>query len=180
MDLIRILLYFFIGCSLASLLWATLSLAPWVPAKKKDLPRIKAALALRSGETVYDLGAGNGRVAIYLAGQTSARVVGVELALPLYLICRGRWFFSRPPRPTFIFRDFFRLDLRAANAVYVFGLPEKLAGRFSRKLLSELKPSARVVSYVFPIAAWRPVRVDKETAADLPIYIYQLADQRRL
>jgi cyclopropane fatty-acyl-phospholipid synthase-like methyltransferase len=48
---------------------------------------------LQPGEKFYDLGCGNGKVVIYAAKNFPIEAIGVELAFPLYLICKIRQFF---------------------------------------------------------------------------------------
>src|SRR5436190_906790 len=66
-----------------------LSLAPWVPTRKRDLERILRLAALKSGETFYELGCGDARVARYVARQRpDVHVVGIEMSPILYAIAR--------------------------------------------------------------------------------------------
>lgn len=157
-----------------SLALAGKSLAPFVPARRKDLPRILKLANLKSGEIFYDLGCGIGAVAIG-AGQIPGVVsVGVEIAWPLYIICRLRRLFHKNKNITFVLKNLYKTDLSNADVVYVFGLPATLKLKLKEKLQRELKPGARIISYAFKIDGLNPEIVDKPTPKDLTIYLYKI------
>lgn len=159
---------------IGSFVIAASSMAPWVPAWKKDLPRIFALAQLQPGETFYDLGCGNGKVVLCAGQQYQAKATGIELALPMYVVCKVRQLVYRNPNISFRFGNLFSTDISDADVVYVFGMPDKLANRLRDKLKNELTPGTRVVSYVFPIAELEPIHVDKPTEKDVSIYLYQM------
>ncbi len=66
------------------------SFAPWVPCRSKDLKRIFNLADLKPKEVFYDLGCGNGKTVIYANKNFQAKSIGIELALPLFLICKIR------------------------------------------------------------------------------------------
>lgn len=157
---------------LISYAYACFSFAPWVPCWRKDLKRIFKLADLQAGEVFYDLGCGSGQTVLYAARQFQARAIGVELALPLYLICQLKKLVTRTDNVQFKWKNLFSEDLTCADAVYFFGMPHSIAAKLKLKLEQELKPGARVISYVFPIHGWRPVLVDKPTPKDAAIYLY--------
>ncbi len=157
-----------------SFMIAAWSMAPWVPAWKKDLPRIFSLAQLQPGETFYDLGCGNGKVVLCAGEMYQAKATGIELALPLYLVCKVRQVMYRNPNIAFRFGNLFSQDISDADVVYVFGMPDKLSARLRKKLEAELKPGTRVVSYVFPIGDLAPIHIDKPNPDDVSIYLYQM------
>lgn len=62
-------------------------------------------------------------------------------------------------------------DLSGYDAVYVFLMPETYE-KIRPKFETELKPGARVVSYVWPIPGWEPTRVDEQIGA-LKMHYYE-------
>lgn len=149
------------------------SLAPWVPMWQKDLPRILRLAQLQPTETFYDLGCGNGKTVLYVAEHCSGQAIGVELAWPLWLVCKFRQWRSGRTNVQFYWRNLFRINLATADVVYVFGMPEKLRHTLRLKLERELKPGSRVISYVFPIVGWQPTIVDKPGQQAITIFLYQ-------
>jgi len=173
MELFSIILLLSI---LATVAIAANSLAPWVPTKKKDLPRILRLSQPRKGQKFYDLGCGNGKVAFYAFRHSQADIIGIELALPFYLICKIRQLSNRGKRLKFIFGNLYRRDLSAADAVYIFAASsDKLSGKITNKLKRELKPGARVITYAFPIPGWKAETMDKPGETDIAIYLYKIA-----
>ena len=67
----------------------------------------------------------------------------------------------------------FKLNLKNADVVFVFGMPKTLAKKFKEKVERECKPGARIISYVFPVEGWTPVVKDRPTDKDMTIYLYQ-------
>ncbi|MDP3900628.1 MAG: methyltransferase domain-containing protein [bacterium] len=168
------LLFIIIFILLFSYMLAAVSLAPWVPACRRDLARVFALADLKSGETFYDLGCGNGRMVFYAAQNFDVKAFGIELALPMIIICKLRLFFHKNKNVVFRWQNLFKADLSRADVVYIFGLPEKLKNKISQKLKKDLKPGARVVSYAFKIAGWQPVEASKPEAKDVSIYLYHV------
>jgi len=156
----------------ATIGWAAFSFAPWLPMHSRDLKRVFALLALKEGETFYDLGCGNGKVALYAGKHYDARVTGLELALPLLWLCKLRRLLGRQKNVRFKWRNLFRADLSQADVVYFFGIPSTIKAKLKQKLARELKPGARVVSYAFQVDGWQAAAVSKPCKTDIPIYLY--------
>ncbi len=172
--IILIIILIAICLSFLNAVWAANSLAPWVPSKKRDLQRIFKLAALKPNETFYDSGCGNGKVVFYACKNFPVKAVGLEIFLPLFLICKIRQFFHRGANLTFKYKNLFKEDLSAADVVYVFGMPRAIKNKLKQKLERELKPGSRVISYTFPITGWVPEIIDKPNKGKLSIYLYKI------
>ena len=149
--------------------------APWVPSRKKDLPRILKLANLKATDTFYDLGSGTGSVVMYISKHSTARVIGVEIGLPFYFISKLRRLISQRKNLTLRYNNFFWEDLAPANAVFLFGASSKhIRPKLIDKLKTELKPGAKVISYIFPIPGWQATLVDRPSKKDFSIYIYTI------
>lgn len=151
---------------------ASLSLAPWVPTRGRDLKRILELAGLKQGEIFYDLGCGNGKTVFYVAENSGAEAIGVELAYPLYLYCRIKQLFFKKKNIKFKLKSLFMENLEQANAVYIFGMEDKMKNKLKEKMERELKKGARVLTYAFPIQGWEPAEVSKPSPKDVSIYLY--------
>lgn len=173
MDYWSLLILIIFNLILLSMLLSSISMAPFVPTRTRDLGRIIKIARLKQDEVFYDLGCGNGKV-VFAAGAAGARAIGVELSFPNYLICEIRKLFKRPLGVFFKFGDLHKYDLSGADVVYLFGTPSGIDSKLKNKLLKELKPGARVISYVFEIKGWQAAETDKLDDGEVAIYLYKM------
>ncbi len=154
-------------------MYASFSVAPWLPVFKKDIKRIIRLADLKPGKVIYDLGSGDGRVLIGLANNTDAsRVIGYEISFLFYLISYLRiLFLGLSKKAEIIFGDFLYRDLSNADVIFFFLTPmamKKLKPKFEK----ELKKGTRILSYNFSIPGWKKIAVDRPNENDMPIHIY--------
>jgi SAM-dependent methyltransferase len=112
---------------------------------------------VRSGQVVYDLGCGDGRIVI-AAARRGARGVGIDIDPER--VAEARAAAERAGvgnRATFRRADMFMVDLREADVVTLFLLPS-LNVRLMPQL-EKLKPGARIVSHQFSMKGARPAKV---------------------
>ena len=95
-----------------------LSPVPYFPSNKKDLPLILKALSLKNGQTVIDLGAGDGVIIFEAAMMTykkklSTRFIAVELNPVLILIMNLRKSFHPNKKNIIIVQgDMFKINVK--------------------------------------------------------------------
>jgi SAM-dependent methyltransferase len=109
-------------------------------------------------DIVYDLGSGDGRIAIAAAEQFGARAVGIEIDPRLVrdseVLARAA---GVDDRVQFLAQDLFDTDISAATVVTLYLLPS-LNARLPPKLNAELAPGTPVVSHAFRIGDVPPER----------------------
>lgn len=99
-------------------------------------------------ETVYDIGAGDGRLLIDAKRRCPGiRAIGYENALGVWLIGKLRILFSGQD-VTLLLRNALRDDLSAANAVFLYLGPEMMSA-LEAKFDRELRPGTKVISHSF-------------------------------
>lgn len=149
-------------------------MAPWVPMRSRDLKRVFELAKLKDGQVFYDLGCGNGKVVLYAARNFNVQAIGIEIGIPLYITCILRKFFGRVKNAHFKYKSLFSEDISKADVVYLFGMNRTLKERMVKKLLTELKPGARIISYVFEIEGLPLTESSMGDASkkELPIYLY--------
>ena len=132
------------------------------PDVRTPYPTVRALLELANvtgKDVVYDLGSGDGRIVITAARELGARGVGVEIDPAL--VAESRATARRlglTERVRFVEQDLFQTDLGEATVVTLY-LSADLNRKLRPKLLAELKPGSRIVSYDFDMGDWTPDRV---------------------
>ena len=152
------------------------SIAPWFPMKRRDLTRVNRLAALKPGETFVELGSGDGRVCLYIAQKNpDCTVVGIEMALIIYLLSRVRLVMSPQKNLTLLHKNALKHDLRSADVVYTFASIHSINTKLKEKFLADLRPGARIISYVFSIKSWNGEQfTDKPDKKSEPIHVYTM------
>jgi len=145
--------------------------APFVPTKKRDVARFLKLAEIKPGQKMYDLGCGDGRL-VKAAADAGAEAKGIEVSFLPFLLANIRKFFSKSKsRIKIKYQNIWHANLGDADIIYVWLMPkvnEKLQKKFER----ELKPGTKVITYVWPIKDWRPVKID-EIPNGLKLFLYE-------
>ena len=130
---------------------AAKSMAPWVPTKKKDIERFLTVLELQKWDKFLEIWCWDARVARAVAEKfPSIDVRGIELAFPIYFLARLKNI-SWPKNLSILLANAFKQDFWKYDAIYVYGMPDKMWEKIVPKFLREAKSWARLYSYVFSI-----------------------------
>lgn len=134
----------------------------WVPTPDELVTAMLKEAGTQPSDLVYDLGAGDGKIAIAAAKEFGARAVGIEynpkmVELANCLVQAA----GVTDKVKIIEGDIFKEDFSAATVVTMYLLPslnEKLI-----PTLLKMKPGTRIVSNSFLMGDWKPdrtIRVD--------------------
>ena len=111
---------------------------------------------IQSGEVLYDLGSGDGRIPIAAARQFGIRAVGIEIDPKLVTEAEANAISAGVSElVSFRNENMFRIDVSEASVVTLY-LSEKLNVLLRPKLLRELRPGSRIVSHDFRMGDWKP------------------------
>ena len=153
----------------------TNKLAPYVSSPVRVVDRMLEMANIKPGETVYDLGCGDGRILIAAAEKYKAKAVGVEISPKLAAAATAR--IEREgisSQARVIQGDLLDVDLTGADVVTIYlatSLNEKLRPRLERYL----KTGARVVSHDYAVPGWKPSKVDTtDNGRGHVIYLYEM------
>jgi SAM-dependent methyltransferase len=156
------------------------NLAPYIPTPQVIVDRMLEAAHIKAGETVYDLGSGDGRIIISAAQKYGARGVGVELSEDLCRIANARIrALGLAQQVKVIHGNLLKVDLSPADVVTIYLLTSS-NDRLKPNLEKYLKPGTRVVSNDFEIRGWKPSEVLRIPAAGAThtIYVYEIPGRR--
>jgi precorrin-6B methylase 2 len=154
---------------------------PFVPTPEPVVRRMLTVAALKPGELLYDLGAGDGRILSSAVKQFNARAIGVELHASRYEAIAKRIERERLGNSAAAIQaDFFQINLSQADVVTLY-LLTSVNSMIKPKLERELKPGARIVSHDFPVHGWVPLYVEKVTDGvnSHMVYLYQVPRSMR-
>jgi len=122
---------------------------------KKILPFI------HSGDQVIDLGSGYGEVMEAMATRHPSGVTGVELDPIRYLLTRFRLRQGNFPSYTYLFKDFWYVDLSKADVVFTFFIPHHMAKLYA-KAKHEMKKGSWFISFRHQVPHVIPTKTQGE------------------
>jgi SAM-dependent methyltransferase len=155
------------------------SLAPYVPSPLNIVREMLILAGAGSGDVVYDLGCGDGRVLFTAVEEFKVeKAVGYELdqemveALEKRIIDSGMVISISA-----IQANFMEADLTKATIVTLY-LTTSGNAKLRPKLEADLKPGARVVSHDFPIHGWVTDQPDgtSHTIGSHKMFLYRIPE----
>ena len=171
--IILFLLGFFILLFIIGLLWILVPALYGLPPVPTNQERIRKALKLanlQADETIYDLGAGDGRVLLIAAREFNAKAVGIEIGpiqcALIYLRAAASGFGNRIQIK---WGNYLKTDLSNANIVFVYATSKEVI-RLAPYLEAQLKPGTSVVSISADFPEWQPATMDDRNL----IFVYEM------
>jgi ubiquinone/menaquinone biosynthesis C-methylase UbiE len=129
---------------------------PYVPSPNPVVEGMLKLAGVKSGDTVYDLGCGDGRIVITAAKTYGAKGVGVDINPERIEEARANARSAKvEDKVKFEENDLFKANISNATVVTLYLLPD-VNVRLKPKLLKELKPGTRIVSHSFDMGDWKP------------------------
>lgn len=127
--------------------------APYLPTLRKQIDISLDLLALNPGQTMLELGCGDGRVLV-AAAERGWKVIGYELNPLLAFIA---WLRTRKygKRVKVVCGNFWVLKWPVTDGVYGFILP-KYMEKLNKKVIQDCRKPVKVVSFAFVIEGKRP------------------------
>lgn len=150
-------------------------LAPYVGTPVRVMDRMLELANIKPGDTVYDLGCGDGRIVIAAALRYKAKAVGIEISPKLAAeatasIAKA----GLQGRAHIIQGDLLEADLSGADVVTIY-LATQLNAQLRPRLEKYLHAGARVVSHDYAVPGWKPTRVERSDGnKGHVIYVYEM------
>lgn len=128
---------------------------PFVPTEEAAVEAMLALAGVGPGDLLYDLGSGDGRIVIAAARDRDARGVGVDIDPVRIADAMEQAGWAGVERLVdFIEEDLFSVDVSPATVVSLY-LLQSINEQLRPRLLSQLRPGARIVSHAFDMGDWK-------------------------
>lgn len=136
-------------------------MAPYVPSPQEIIDRMLEVANAKKGDTVIDLGCGDGRILITAVQKFKAKAIGIEIDPKIAAQASDTILkLGLQNKARVVHADVFDADLSQADVVTLYlttSFNEKLRPKFEKSL----RPGTRVVSHDYGIRGWNPVEVEE-------------------
>lgn len=143
-------------------IYAVIKGAPFIPTALGNVAKIIAIARLKKTDTLIDLGSGDGRILRRAAPHVKS-AVGIEINPLLYYW--SKWRLAQHKNVVVKRQNLWSTSLAEADVLTLFFIAHHM-GALKQKILKEMKPGSRVVSYGFSFPDWQPVQKDGK------VYLY--------
>lgn len=134
-------------------------LAPYYPTPMKVVDKMLELGGLKAGETMFDLGSGDGRIVIRAAEKFKAKSIGVEFDASLVKQSEERIKSLGLDKLAHIIEgDLLKQNYESADLITVYLLPVG-NGLVTPILEKQLKKGTRIVAHDFQFTAWKTTRI---------------------
>ena len=149
----------------------------FVPTPQAVVDRMLEVAKVGSGDVLYDLGSGDGRIPVTAAKRFGIRAVGIDID-PARIAEANENARKNGVAKLVTFRqeDLFKTKFGDATVVTLYLLPD-LNVKLRPRLLAELKPGTSIVSHQFDMGSWKPDQ--KVELAGRTIYLWTIPERKR-
>lgn len=133
-------------------------LAPYYPTPEIVVEKMLQFAGAKAGETMFDLGSGDGRIVIMAAEKFGTKSIGIEFDKDLWQQSSDRIKkLGLDSKARIIHGDILKQDYSSADVITVYLLP--LSNDKVRPILDgQLKKGTRIVAHDFEFSEWTPVK----------------------
>jgi SAM-dependent methyltransferase len=142
---------------------------PYVTTPQNVVDAMIELAGVRPGDTLLDLGSGDGRIVVTAARRYGVKGTGIEIDPRLVKLARANALSAGvADKATFREQDLFDTDLSAASVITLYLLPD--VNMKLKPALQKLKPGTRIVSHDWNMGDdWVPDKVIVVAAPDKKI-----------
>lgn len=127
----------------------------WIPTPEGLIDKMLSTAKVSSQDKVFDLGAGDGIIAITAARKYGAQSVGIEFNPDMAQFARRKVAEAGvADKVKIITGDIFQEDFSSATVVTLYLMPH--LNMKLRPTLLKMKPGTRIVSHAFTMGDWEP------------------------
>lgn len=150
----------------------------YIPTSHEVVGAMLTLAGVTSDDILYDLGSGDGRIAIAAARQFGTRSVGIDIDPErIREANENAQTAQMSARVEFRQQDLFESDFKDATVIILYLLPH-LNLRLRPILFRQLRPGTRVVSHDFDMGDWKPDRVIQlQTQEESTLYYWVIPSE---
>ena len=132
---------------------------PYVATKREKIATIIKLAAIKKGETVIDLGSGDGRL-LLVSAQKGARAIGYEINPFLVLLTQFRARRISTGEVIIKRQNLWKANLSVADVVFVYGR-KKTMQKFEDFVYKNAKRGTRIIVNTNPFPNKKPQKIEK-------------------
>ncbi len=171
---------FLLAATLAAAIPAAAQRQPdvvYVPTPQDVVEDMLRLADVRRGDVLYDLGSGDGRIAITAAKKYGVRATGIDID-PERIREANENAKKAGVTKLVVFRqeDLFKANFKDATVITLYLLPD-LNVKLRPRLWAELKPGTRIVSHQFDMGDWPPEK--KLEMSGRTVYFWTVPDPKK-
>ncbi len=144
--------------------------SPFVASNADNVRRMVEIASLRAGETVIDLGSGDGRI-VFAALQSRPDVRGIGVDINAELVRKSNAVAKEQgvaERVRFLHQNAFDADISKVDVIFMWLFPE-LMRLLRPKILAQARPGTRVVVATWDLGTWPADAVDDPGGGASPV-----------
>jgi hypothetical protein len=142
----------------------------WLPTPKELVDNMLSMAQVNEQDLLYDLGAGDGVIAITAAKKHGARAVGIEYNPKLAAFAQQKVLEAGvQDKVRIVHGDIFQTDFSQATVLTLYLLPE--INYQLRPTILKMKPGTRVVSHDFDMVEWEPDAITQTARARAMMWV---------
>ena len=142
----------------------------WLPTPNELVDNMLRMAQVNDQDLLYDLGAGDGVIAITAAKKHGARAVGIEYNPKLAAFAQQKVIEAGVQDKVRIIQgDIFQTDFSQATVLTLYLLPE--INYQLRPIILKMKPGTRVVSHDFDMVEWEPDAVTQTARSKAMMWV---------
>jgi ribosomal protein L11 methylase PrmA len=149
----------------------------FVPTPQEVVDDMLRLANVRKGDVLYDLGSGDGRIAITAAKKYGVKATGIDIDPERIREAQAN---AKKAGVTdlvqFKQEDLFQANFNDATVITLYLLPD-LNVKLRPKLWNELKPGTRIVSHQFDMGKWKPEKTLESEGRT--IYFWTVPDKNK-
>ena len=145
--------------------------SPFVPSNRKTVEKMLRVAKIKRDEKVVDLGCGDGRIVFRAEKQFHAQAEGYEISIFVWLLAQINRVLKRAKSKIYR-KNFFEADLRDADVVFCYLLPEVME-KLSPKFKKELKCGSRIISASFHLPDFKLQKKYLKEGRTETVFVYK-------